>query len=103
MYNRNYFLLKLKILSPSQNFADAAIGDLQYSRNITGPRAGMGQFNNFLTCRVWQGTPVDIDAAKLIYPTVSSCGTAKQGALTYAHAHAYRGVWMAVVHDVFRG
>ena len=51
---------------PSKNFWHTSIRNLKKSWNITGSGTRMGQFNNFLSNRIWQRSTIYVNSTKLI-------------------------------------
>jgi len=63
------------MILPSENFAHTSIGNLKNPRNITWPCSRVGQFDNFLSCWVWQRSSANENSTQLIYSTVTCKNT----------------------------
>ena len=58
-------------LSPAQYLGDAAVGDLEYPGDITGPRSTVSQLHDLLSGGVRQGPAGHEDSAQLVDPAVT--------------------------------
>lgn len=83
--------------SPAQDFGHASVADLQYPRDVAGPRSAVSQLDDLLPGRVGQRSPVDVDPAQLVDSAVTGRGAAEYRALAH-HAAAAQA---APVHQVF--
>ena len=68
MREQNY---NLRFGLPPEDFGNTAVWDLEDSGDITGPRAGVRQFDNLLPRRVRQGAPVHVHATQLVHTAVT--------------------------------
>ena len=59
------------IFLPAQYLGDAAVGDLEYPGDITGPGPTVSQLHDLLPGGVRQGTAGHEDPAQLVDPTVT--------------------------------
>ena len=56
---------------PPEYLRDASIGDLEYSGDVAGPGALVGELHYLLAGGVRQRPAVDIDSAQLVNPAVA--------------------------------
>lgn len=62
---------------PAENLGDTAVGDLQDARDVARPGARVRQLYDLLPGAVRQGSPVHIDPAQLVDPTVACSRASK--------------------------